>query len=75
MGIFARFKAPSFTAVKCVITSDSTWVDDVRATFGTFEDALIYASATCKQFRDRTDIVHVDVYCNKSGNRVYHAYE
>lgn len=79
MSIFARFKATGFTAVKCVIHSlevdnFGSEEESVKAHFKTFEDALIFSGATLEQYEDRTSIVHVDIYCNKSGNRVYNAY-
>lgn len=74
MGIFARFKAPSFTAVRCFVGPDDLGGEEVKATFGTFGDALIFAKATCKRYGGKPVIVHVDIYCNKSGNRVYNMY-
>lgn len=69
-------RSKGFTAVKCVFTqteSGLTYGDDIKASFGSFEDALIFSKATTRQYRDSTSrIVHVDVYCNKSGDKVYH---
>lgn len=74
MGIFARFKAPSFTAVRCFVGQDDLGGEEVKAHFGTFEDALIFAEATCEKYGGQSRIVHVDIFCRITGDKIYNMY-
>lgn len=74
MSIFARFKRKGFTAVRCFVGQDDLGGEEVKANFETFEDALIFAEATCERYGGKPIIVHVDIFCNGTGDKIYNMY-
>ena len=74
MNLFNFFKRnKGFTVVTCAIRKVGP-LKDVKTHFSTLEEALAFAKESVEWPEDPVAINHAEVFCNKSGTRVHHAY-